>query len=105
MNPELDSMSYDQWKAERQTHWDNMNRFGANVSIADSRVSDDYFNNLGSYITQRQEEAIPVAGEGGMQFLRAASGASRIAARYFPPASFVTFAIDTVIIVAELEGY
>ena len=105
MNPELDNMSYKQWQAERQAHWDNMNRFGANVSIADSRVSDDYFNNLGTYIAQRQEEAIPVAGEGGMQFLRAASGASRIAARYFPPASFVTFAIDTVIIVAELEGY
>lgn len=105
MNPELDNMSYQQWQAERQAHWDNMNRFGANVSIADSRVSDDYFNNLGSYIAQRQEEAIPVAGEGGMQFLRAASGASRLAARYFPPASFVTFAIDTVIVVAELEGY
>ena len=105
MNPELDNMSYKQWQAERQAHWDNMNRFGANVSIADSRVSDDYFNNLGTYIAQRQEEAIPVAGEGGMQFLRAASGASRIAARDFPPASFVTFAIDTVIIVAELEGY
>lgn len=105
MNPELDNMSYKQWQAERQAHWDNMNRFGANVSIADSRVSDDYFNNLGTYIAQRQEEAIPVAGEGGMQFLRAASGASRLAARYFPPASFVTFAIDTVIIVAELEGY
>jgi len=105
MNPELDNMSYEQWQAERQAHWDNMNRFGANVSIADSRVSDDYYNNLGSYIAQRQEEAIPVAGEGGMQFLRAASGASRIAASYFPPFSFVTFAIDTVIIVAELEGY
>ena len=105
MNPELDNMSYKQWQAERQAHWDNMNRFGANVSIADSRVSDDYFNNLGTYIAERQEEAIPVAGEGGMQFLRAASGASRLAARYFPPASFVTFAIDTVIIVAELEGY
>lgn len=105
MNPELDNMSYKQWQAERQAHWDNMNRFGANVSIADSRVSDDYYWNLGSYIAQRQEEAIPVAGEGGMQFLRAASGASRLAARYFPPASFVTFAIDTVIVVAELEGF
>ena len=105
MNPELDTMSYKQWQAERQAHWDNMNRFGANVSIADSRVSDDYYNNLGTYIAERQEEAIPVAGEGGMQFLRAASGASRLAARYFPPASYLTFAIDTVIIVAELEGY
>ena len=105
MNPELDNMSYKKWQAKRQAHWDNMNRFVANVSIADSRVSDDYFNNLGTYIAQRQEEAIPVAGEGGMQFLRAASGASRIAAKYFPPFSFVTFAIDTVIIVAELEGY
>lgn len=105
MNPELDKMSYKQWQAERQGHWDNMNRFGANVSIADSRVSDDYYNNLGTYISQRQDEAIPVAGEGGMQFLRAASGVSRVVARYFPPASFVTFAIDTVITVAELEGY
>jgi len=105
MNPELDNMPYDQWQAERQAHWDNMNRFGANVSIADSRVSDDYYNNLGSYITQRQEEAIPVAGQGSMQFLRAASGASRLVGRYFPPASFVTFFIDTVITVAEQEGY
>lgn len=105
MNPELDNMSYKKWQAERQAHWDNMNRFGANVSIADSRVSDDYFNNLGTYIAQRQEEAIPVAGEGGMQFLQGASWAARLGARFFPPASFLAFYIDTVIIVAELEGY
>lgn len=105
MNIELDNMSYKQWQAERQAHWDKMNRFGANVSITDSRVSDDYYKNLGSYISARQEEAIPVAGEGGMQFLRGASSVSRLAARYFPPASFITFAIDTVIKVAEAEGY
>jgi len=105
MNPELDNMSYKQWQAERQAHWDNMNRFGANVSIADSRVSDDYFNNLGTYIAQRQEEAIPVAGEGGMQFLRASSFVTKWASRYFPPASFLAFYIDQVIFMAEGQGY
>lgn len=105
MSNTFDQMTYKEWQAERETYWANMDRFGFNLDIADSRVSDDYYNNLGTYISERQEEAIPVAGEGSMQFLRAASGASRFAARFFPPASFITFAIDTVIAVAEAEGY
>lgn len=106
---ELDSQSYADWQRDRQAYWDDMAERGAKLNIdirtTSYRSSDEYYANLGSYIAQRQEDALPIAGEGGMEFLRSLSVATRWGSRILPPLRFATIAIDVVIIYGEIEGY
>ena len=109
MTMQLEPQSYADWQRDRQAYWDNMAEIGAKLNIdvrtTSYRSSDDYYANLGSYIAQRQEEAIPVAGEGGMEFLRTLSVVTRFGSRFYPPLRLATIAIDVVITTAEIEGY
>lgn len=100
-------MSYDDWKKERLAAWDKKSTWSnlRNQSYESSRMSDDLYYNLGTYIDERQNAAIPVAGEGGMEFLRALSVVSRWGSRLYPPLRIATITIDVVITTAEIEGY
>lgn len=109
MTMELQPQSYADWQRDRQAYWDNMADLGAKLNIdirtTSYRSSDDYYANLGSYIAQRQGEATPIAGEGGMEFLRVLSLASRWGSRIYPPLRFATVAIDVVYLYGETQGY
>lgn len=109
MTMELEPQSYADWQRDRQAYWNNMAELGAKLNIdirtTSYRSSDDYYANLGTYIAERQEAGIPVAGEGGMEFLRSLSVATRWGSRILPPVRFATIAIDSVLLYLEAQGY
>jgi len=68
---ELKPQSYDEWKRERQAYLDSRSaaQIALDVQYQEYNRNDAYYNTLGDRIRQRQLAAIPIAGQGLLQFL------------------------------------
>ena len=101
MNQELQEMTLQEWRAERQSYWDSISELnqimGTSARTTSYRSSDEYYANLGTYIEERQEEATPVAGEGSREFFETLGYVSATGSKIFPPLRFVTLASRLVL--------
>lgn len=88
---DLEPMSYNQWKAERQKYLDSRTTIQKlrDAQYQQWNKSDAYYDNLGDRINQRETSKVPVAGEGTVEFLTIASGSLKVPARFFLPVRII----------------
>ncbi len=68
---DLEPMTYNQWKAERQAYLDSRTpaQIALDAQYQQYNRNDAHYNTLGDRIRQRQLALIPTAGSGLLQFL------------------------------------
>ena len=68
---QLEPMSYDDWKAQRQAYLDSRTpgQVLLDTTYQQYNANDAYYNTLGDRIRQRQLAQVPIAGAGLLRFL------------------------------------
>ena len=105
---DLEPMTYNQWKAERQAYLDS--RTPAQVAL-DAQYqqynrNDAHYNTLGDKIRQRQLDSIPVAGSGLVRFLDTTGRVAKGVGTVFPVARKISLLIEGAEeLVQERLGY
>lgn len=93
---ELQPMSLEQWKVERQRYLDSRS---TSQKIRDAQYQQyyrnvAYYNSLGDRIRTRQQAAIPTAGEGLVEFLEVSGKVFKGLGTVFPVARRIAAIIE-----------
>tara|TARA_Y100000356_G_scaffold77939_1_gene64429 strand:- start:41 stop:364 length:324 start_codon:yes stop_codon:yes gene_type:complete len=105
---DLEPMTYDQWKAERQAYLDS--RTSAQVTLdaqyQEYNRNDAHYNTLGDRIRHRQLALVPTAGSGLLQFLDTTGKLAKGVGTVIPIARKLAILTDfTEELVKERLGY